>query len=694
MAKRNVFKRTAAVLIAAVLLFITLAPSAFAESYEDEYRFTNWAVEVTANSDRSYDVTETIDAWFDLPSHGITRDIPLYGAAEEFTIENVTVDGDNFDYDGFGNIRIGDADTEITGAHRYVIHYTLSHYADNEPDADYFYFNIIGTGVDTVIENWSARITLPAAASVEEYKVTGGSYGSNDDFDCESSLNGSVLTLESKTALAPYEGVTVNAKLNEGAFGDAVVWQPPIRINDLKVDVIINEYGEATVTETYAATINEACYFDKYSCLDNYQGGDESIKPMYVFEIHPDGREGFVSEDRNSNGISFEEGDVGKTLSFKFVYAYKTNIKTPPQYFQFILSENDKEASYENISVNIVAPFEIEEGFIDLGGAMANSGEDSTVNISGKRATVSVSGTLTEATERVLKIGFGDAAFVRRASAADTVLPVILGIVLFLVVLFAFVFFPERKIAPMVRFEPPAGMDPAEMGMLIDGKVSNDDVVSLIYYWASHGHLKISMSEDDDFTLYKLSVLDPLHKAYEHKMFKTLWETGENDVVTKEQLEDTFYTAVGETITDIDKLFSGQYRIQREGSGIIAFLAMLFAVGICVMASLFATSKYSFWGVGDVGVMMLVIVTGIWLSSLFGRIAWQRWKPLGGGTKASLVIAAVLSALTAFLFIRSFGGGSLSVSAAVLSVVFTIAACVAAPFLKKRTDYGMAALEA
>ncbi len=105
---------------------------------------------------------------------------------------------------------------------------------------------------------------------------------------------------------------------------------------------------------------------------------------------------------------------------------------------------------------------------------------------------------------------------------------IILGIaaLLLLIVLALRAFKKRYPRVPTIEYYAPEGMTPAEVGYVIDGFSSPEDMTSLIYYWASHGHLSIKTAEDDSFTLRRLSDLDDDHSDYEKQLFNDMWYLG------------------------------------------------------------------------------------------------------------------------------------------------------------------------
>ena len=89
----------------------------------------------------------------------------------------------------------------------------------------------------------------------------------------------------------------------------------------------------------------------------------------------------------------------------------------------------------------------------------------------------------------------------------------------------------EKAVTPIVSFYPPFTTDkegckrrmlPIQVGKLIDGSCSNEDVTSLIFYWASEGFLSIEEKEDDIY-FTKLKDIDSV-TDYERRMFDALFK--------------------------------------------------------------------------------------------------------------------------------------------------------------------------
>jgi hypothetical protein len=105
-----------------------------------------------------------------------------------------------------------------------------------------------------------------------------------------------------------------------------------------------------------------------------------------------------------------------------------------------------------------------------------------------------------------LKVQLPDGYFANAKTAlfSDWVLGLIVSGALLLICILLFLKFGiDPKIFPTVEFYPPDDMTPSEAGYVIDGTADNEDIISLITYWADKGYLEIKRIGKDDFELIK-----------------------------------------------------------------------------------------------------------------------------------------------------------------------------------------------
>lgn len=199
------------------------------------YTTSAYNVDVKVNTDHAYRVTETIDVNFSEPRHGIYRYIPYKGdfyrqvdgkksdKAYVAKVSDISVKGGTVDIDRESDnvvLKIGDADTFLTGRHRYIIRYTWNPGDDGISNFDDVYFNVIPTGWSTAIDASTVTVTLPKKFDANKVNLYAGNYGSGDNSYFNVSISGKTITAKSTKALPEGVGATINLRLPDGYFTD------------------------------------------------------------------------------------------------------------------------------------------------------------------------------------------------------------------------------------------------------------------------------------------------------------------------------------------------------------------------------------------------------------------------------------------------------------------------------------------
>ena len=191
----------------------------------------DFSVAAAISVNRTLDVTESITYDFgDTEHHGILRDIPVVYARDSgsyalhLTVEQVTRDGSTEPYttSESGNIleiKIGDANQTITGAHRYQIQYKTDRAINFFSDRSELYWNVTGNLWQIPIEQSSFTVTLPPQVKLSAVTSTcyTGAYGSTES-GCKISQTTTGFTVASNRVLMPDEGMTVVFGFPKGAI--------------------------------------------------------------------------------------------------------------------------------------------------------------------------------------------------------------------------------------------------------------------------------------------------------------------------------------------------------------------------------------------------------------------------------------------------------------------------------------------
>jgi uncharacterized membrane protein YgcG len=203
---------------------------------------------ILINEDSSFTVKETIDVDFNRSRHGIYREIPFkytddLGKTIRTPLEILSVT-DSVGRDrkyrvrqmgNVVNVRIGDANTYVSGFQSYVIMYKVENallYFDNH---DELYWNVTGNYWKDPIRAASADVTL--SAKKESKKLWAacftGIYGSRRS-DCSFTTSHNSGEFSTKAYLDPGEGLTIAFGWDKGLVSPPSSWKRFFWALDLK----------------------------------------------------------------------------------------------------------------------------------------------------------------------------------------------------------------------------------------------------------------------------------------------------------------------------------------------------------------------------------------------------------------------------------------------------------------------------
>lgn len=223
-----------------------LSPSQIDDYHFYDYVIDSYNVNIVVNENNTFDITETITAYFHDPKHGIIRDIPLQNTVKRLDgtssqnrtkVSDVSVN-DEFTKTINGNtyrLKIGSADKTITGEQTYVIAYHYNIGKDPVRNYDELYFNIIGNQWDTVIGNVTFQITMPKEFDAAGLGFSSGAKGSTANEHVNYQVSGNMITGSYDAVLDSGEALTIRMELPEGYFRGAGF---KVRLSDCLVFII------------------------------------------------------------------------------------------------------------------------------------------------------------------------------------------------------------------------------------------------------------------------------------------------------------------------------------------------------------------------------------------------------------------------------------------------------------------------
>lgn len=325
---------------------------------EDEgYYIKNMQVDVEVNDKREFFVTETIDVYFNEDRHGIKRDITTSSGTEECSISDIYVIGAPYEStkeSGNVSLKIGDEDENIDGDKRYIIKYTLNYYDDEEEDGDYIYLNLLPTW-DTRVENFRANITYPKEGKLESVTLTDGEYGSKENKLSKYTVKDNKITIESTREIKEDNGITINARLKEGAFKNAKERKYPFNINKEIVNIKITKEKEYLVEREFEIKVTSQNYDFESNEIKLW----DDNKYDKVSELSCNNDKFQVSEKNSSIYVPKENG----------VYKVKVSYKVRPRLADDIylsLKSSNYEGKIDNLIVNVESEVPIENALVNF----------------------------------------------------------------------------------------------------------------------------------------------------------------------------------------------------------------------------------------------------------------------------------------------------------------------------------------
>lgn len=211
------------------IVMIVCVSGAFALKYD------YYGTVVTVSSDTNHQVTEYIGAYFETPSHGLERFIPLKFRGSRARVSGVVCSDPVSERteNGFKVLRIGDPDTLISGSKEYELSYNYYTGKDFVKNEDVFYFNLLGTENECKTDYFESFVIIPLyyaqndkmiSLSEEDLNISlfRGFYGDERDknpVSYVSHIEDDCLVINcSATDLRPGEGITILVGLPEGYF--------------------------------------------------------------------------------------------------------------------------------------------------------------------------------------------------------------------------------------------------------------------------------------------------------------------------------------------------------------------------------------------------------------------------------------------------------------------------------------------
>lgn len=233
--------------------------------------------------------------------------------------------------------------------------------------------------------------------------------------------------------------------------------------------------------------------------------------------------------------------------------------------------------------------------------------------------------------------GFEEGVLTEKFDFTPYIFVIIAVALIFVIIIVKALVYSKSHLTPVVNFEAPDSMDPLLMGKLIDTRINNEDISSMIIYFADKGYLEIDLTDENNPTLIRKVKLLPNKCAdYETEMFEGLFERGETVKIS--ELKYRFYKTVERVTSKINAKTRGLY----TGKSMCVAAAFAFIGGILLglapfILAFFTISKTYFVLAPFLAIVPILVV--------FGASQTVKWYSLKFDKKKKALFSALIALL-------------------------------------------------
>lgn len=322
----------------------------------------------------------------------------------------------------------------------------------------------------------------------------------------------------------------------------------------------------------------------RYIPMGNYK----DMGRMTIKRADADGWEYTTYTEDNNYVIRVGSEDETVTGQQRYTITYDVVIyedRDPERdFFYFDVIPTDWETAIDKAYVTVKLPKKVKKSDIDVYSGTYGSQNKNSVkwSLSSSKKEIYIEGTNMTAGQGVTVLCEMEEGYWVGEKTYDwaKVVALIVGAVVPILAAVAWFFFGrDKKIIPTVEFYPPEGMNPAEVGYIIDRTINKQDLVSLIIYYADKGYIEIEQISKDDFVLHKLKEIDGNEKNYVQTIFRGLFANHRDSIALSELDEDfgdRYMTAYEQLYNSFMKKSNQQVSVISQ---VLQILSMLFLWG-------------------------------------------------------------------------------------------------------------------
>lgn len=254
-----------------------------------------------------------------------------------------------------------------------------------------------------------------------------------------------------------------------------------------------------------------------------------------------------------------------------------------------------------------------------------------------------------------------------------------------LAVILKLIFGKSLPITPITNFYPPSDdgkqLSPLEIGYIIDNKCASSDVCSLIFYWASKGHILIGGEDGKDCYLSKIDELNDA-PAYEKDLYNKIFESG--DTVSVESLTDKTYKCVQAAQVAVKQEYTGSKSLFKPS---VKGISIIMSVIACLVTFFVVFSAYIRVNSFYFNVFSVFSVIPVALSSFLGSYIVNNWIKLNNKRKKYFIGFIVITLLSSLIFVLLINHDVFSLAETFILFFSVTTSAWIAPFICSRTNF-------
>ncbi|WP_066644708.1 DUF2207 domain-containing protein [Christensenella timonensis] len=415
---------------------------------------------------------------------------------------------------------------------------------------------------------------------------------------------------------------------------------------------------------------------------------------LKITDIYADGQ---IDTEKDGDMLSLYLGDPDVTVSgeqtYKYGYTMDAGDDGTSAFDEFYLNLIDSQwaAPIDHFSFTIHMPKEFDASKVGFTtGQKGNAGYNQdavSYQVDGTTITGEITQTVAPYESFTIRVELPQGYYVGVRTAADGIMPCIyIALAVFAAVLvLALTSGKRKKEIRTVEFNPPEGMNSADVGFIIDGSVEDKDAVSLLIYWADQGNISIIQEDEKKLAFEKLAELPATANDYEHILFDKMFAAGNRISITDMQYK------FSSTISAVKSRIKDKYEIPenrvftKRSQGVAKLVAALAAVPVALMVgtAIYANSFETFPAVfaGVIAWLFGWVITSALCSNVYKMKSEKLLTKTGAMIGWSIGFAIYLAIAWLFSW-EAFGLWFL------IPAACTLISAILAPTLRRRTDRG------